>query len=102
MRQNSLLKLHLFDVDKADKKAWKRPKFTNKELLVAEIASKRQFLYYNTPAKTTTAIVGKWHIGDSAGRRPTDHGFDEGMAFRVRMTSVNGHPTRGMTSSATW
>jgi arylsulfatase len=24
-----------------------------------------------------TAIVGKWHIGDSAGRWPTDHGFDE-------------------------
>jgi arylsulfatase A-like enzyme len=23
-----------------------------------------------------TAIVGKWHIGDSAGRWPTDHGFD--------------------------
>jgi arylsulfatase A-like enzyme len=25
----------------------------------------------------TTAIVGKWHIGDSEGRWPTDHGFDE-------------------------
>jgi arylsulfatase len=24
-----------------------------------------------------TAIVGKWHIGDSTGRWPTDHGFDE-------------------------
>src|SRR5256885_4377901 len=24
-----------------------------------------------------TAIVGKWHIGDSPGRWPTDHGFDE-------------------------
>jgi len=24
-----------------------------------------------------TAIVGKWHIGDSSGRWPTDHGFDE-------------------------
>src|SRR5271156_6781136 len=24
-----------------------------------------------------TALVGKWHIGDSAGRWPTDHGFDE-------------------------
>src|SRR3954465_3014383 len=24
-----------------------------------------------------TAVVGKWHIGDSAGRWPTDHGFDE-------------------------
>jgi len=24
-----------------------------------------------------TAIVGKWHIGDSDGRWPTDHGFDE-------------------------
>jgi arylsulfatase len=24
-----------------------------------------------------TAILGKWHIGDSAGRWPTDHGFDE-------------------------
>ncbi|MBN9088038.1 MAG: arylsulfatase [Reyranella sp.] len=24
-----------------------------------------------------TACVGKWHIGDSAGRWPTDHGFDE-------------------------
>jgi arylsulfatase len=24
-----------------------------------------------------TSIVGKWHIGDSAGRFPTDHGFDE-------------------------
>jgi arylsulfatase len=24
-----------------------------------------------------TAIVGKWHIGDSEGRWPTDHGFDE-------------------------
>jgi arylsulfatase A-like enzyme len=24
-----------------------------------------------------TSIVGKWHIGDSAGRWPTDHGFDE-------------------------
>lgn len=24
-----------------------------------------------------TAIVGKWHIGNSAGRWPTDHGFDE-------------------------
>ena len=24
-----------------------------------------------------TAIVGKWHIGDSAGRWPIDHGFDE-------------------------
>ena len=23
------------------------------------------------------AIVGKWHIGDSDGRWPTDHGFDE-------------------------
>jgi arylsulfatase A-like enzyme len=24
-----------------------------------------------------TACVGKWHIGDSEGRWPTDHGFDE-------------------------
>lgn len=24
-----------------------------------------------------TSIVGKWHIGDSEGRWPTDHGFDE-------------------------
>jgi arylsulfatase len=24
-----------------------------------------------------TSIVGKWHIGDSPGRWPTDHGFDE-------------------------
>jgi arylsulfatase A-like enzyme len=24
-----------------------------------------------------TACVGKWHIGDSSGRWPTDHGFDE-------------------------
>jgi arylsulfatase A-like enzyme len=24
-----------------------------------------------------TACVGKWHIGESAGRWPTDHGFDE-------------------------
>jgi arylsulfatase len=24
-----------------------------------------------------TACVGKWHIGDSQGRWPTDHGFDE-------------------------
>ncbi|HTV07026.1 MAG TPA: arylsulfatase [Acidobacteriaceae bacterium] len=24
-----------------------------------------------------TAIVGKWHIGESAGRWPTDHGFNE-------------------------
>lgn len=24
-----------------------------------------------------TAIVGKWHVGDSSGRWPTDHGFDE-------------------------
>jgi arylsulfatase len=24
-----------------------------------------------------TAIVGKWHIGESKGRWPTDHGFDE-------------------------
>ena len=24
-----------------------------------------------------TAIVGKWHIGDSDGRWPTDHGFEE-------------------------
>lgn len=24
-----------------------------------------------------TACVGKWHIGDEAGRWPTDHGFDE-------------------------
>jgi arylsulfatase len=24
-----------------------------------------------------TACVGKWHIGDTAGRWPTDHGFDE-------------------------
>lgn len=25
----------------------------------------------------STACLGKWHIGDSAGRWPTDHGFDE-------------------------
>jgi len=25
----------------------------------------------------TTMCMGKWHIGDSAGRWPTDHGFDE-------------------------
>jgi arylsulfatase A-like enzyme len=24
-----------------------------------------------------TAIFGKWHLGDTAGRFPTDHGFDE-------------------------
>jgi arylsulfatase len=24
-----------------------------------------------------TACVGKWHVGESAGRWPTDHGFDE-------------------------
>ena len=24
-----------------------------------------------------TAIVGKWHIGESEGRWPTDHGFDQ-------------------------
>lgn len=28
-------------------------------------------------AAYATAIVGKWHIGDSEGRWPTDHGFDE-------------------------
>jgi arylsulfatase len=25
----------------------------------------------------STACVGKWHIGESSGRSPTDHGFDE-------------------------
>jgi arylsulfatase len=29
-----------------------------------------------SPAGYATCIVGKWHIGDSAGRWPTDHGFD--------------------------
>jgi arylsulfatase len=29
-----------------------------------------------SPTGYATAIVGKWHIGDSAGRWPTDHGFD--------------------------
>jgi arylsulfatase A-like enzyme len=28
-------------------------------------------------AAYATACIGKWHIGDSAGRWPTDHGFDE-------------------------
>ena len=37
-----------------------------------------------------TAIVGKWHIGDSDGRWPTDHGFDEwyGIPRSYRQVAV--------------
>ncbi|NIW35129.1 MAG: sulfatase-like hydrolase/transferase, partial [Gemmatimonadetes bacterium] len=28
-----------------------------------------------------TAIFGKWHLGDSPGRYPTDQGFDEWWGF---------------------
>ena len=30
-----------------------------------------------------TAIYGKWHVGESAGRYPTDHGFDEWYGHRA-------------------
>jgi arylsulfatase len=38
------------------------------ERTVADVLSARGY---------ATAAVGKWHIGDSEGRWPTDHGFDE-------------------------
>ena len=36
-----------------------------------------------------TAIFGKWHLGDSSGRYPTDQGFDEwwGSPFSLTRTS---------------
>ena len=40
-----------------------------------------------------TAIFGKWHLGDSSGRFPTDHGFDEWWGFPFS-TNVAGYTTR--------
>jgi arylsulfatase A-like enzyme len=40
-----------------------------------------------------TAIFGKWHLGDSAGRFPTDQGFDEWWGFPFS-TNVAGYSTR--------
>lgn len=40
-----------------------------------------------------TAIFGKWHLGDVAGRFPTDQGFDEWWGFPFS-TNVAGYTTR--------
>jgi arylsulfatase A-like enzyme len=40
-----------------------------------------------------TAIFGKWHLGDSPGRFPTDHGFDEWWGFPFS-TNVAGYTAR--------
>lgn len=40
-----------------------------------------------------TAIFGKWHLGDSPGRFPTDQGFDEWWGFPFS-TNVAGFTTR--------
>lgn len=42
------------------------------EITIAELLSKAGY---------TTAIYGKWHLGDSPGRYPTDQGFDEWWGF---------------------
>ena len=48
-----------------------------------------------------TACLGKWHVGASAGRWPTDHGFDEWYALRGHGTNRIGPMTPGTTLSAT-
>ena len=48
-----------------------------------------------------TAIVGKWHIGDSAGAGQPITDSTSGMASRARMTNPCGRRTLGMTPSAT-
>jgi arylsulfatase A-like enzyme len=48
-----------------------------------------------------TAIVGKWHIGDSAGRWPMITDSTSGMGSRGRMTNAFGRRILGMTPSAT-
>jgi arylsulfatase A-like enzyme len=40
-----------------------------------------------------TAIFGKWHLGDSPGRYPTDQGFDEWWGFPFS-TDVAAYPDR--------
>jgi arylsulfatase len=41
----------------------------------------------------STAIYGKWHLGDSPGRYPTDQGFDEWWGFPFS-TNVASFPSR--------
>ncbi|HZD33194.1 MAG TPA: sulfatase-like hydrolase/transferase, partial [Candidatus Angelobacter sp.] len=38
------------------------------EITIADLLSQRGY---------ATALYGKWHLGDSQGRYPNDHGFDE-------------------------
>jgi arylsulfatase A-like enzyme len=53
-----------------------------------------------------TACLGKWHIGESRGRWPTDHGFDEWYGPRAHGMSHFGRPTPGTipngTASPAW
>ena len=52
------------------------------EITLAELLSKAGY---------TTAIFGKWHLGDSPGRHPTDQGFDEwwGFPFSTNVASYS-------------
>jgi arylsulfatase len=54
------------------------------EITVAEMLSETGY---------DTAIFGKWHLGDTAGRYPTDQGFDAWWGFPFS-TNVASHPTR--------
>lgn len=54
------------------------------EITIAELLSKAGY---------TTAIYGKWHLGDSPGRYPTDQGFDEWWGFPFS-TNLAGYTSR--------
>jgi arylsulfatase len=41
-----------------------------------------------------TGMFGKWHLGHTEGRYPTDQGFDGGTAYRTPPTRVHGRTTR--------
>jgi arylsulfatase A-like enzyme len=48
-----------------------------------------------------TSIVGKWHIGESKGRWPTDHGFDEWYGIPHTWDEHFGRTIPTMTPSVT-
>jgi arylsulfatase len=47
------------------------------------------------------AAYGKWHVGEGAGRWPTDKGFEEWYGPRAPTTRLSGRPTPGTTPHAT-
>ena len=62
------------------------------ETTLAEVAKQANY---------QTAMIGKWHVGDGAGRHPLDQGFDSFFGFLGGATSYYPDGTKGLVTAFT-